>query len=71
MSGESPTLARSIGRFFGHVVSAVRHKADADSDARVLRVDRQERVVQTPTGPLVLRRTTIDEVRLPGGEETR
>ncbi|MBM4109247.1 MAG: hypothetical protein FJ255_10635 [Phycisphaerae bacterium] len=71
MSGDSPTLARSIGRFFGHVVSAVRPRLRTAGETRVVRVDREEKTVQTPSGPLVLRRTTIDEVCRPDGEGSR
>jgi hypothetical protein len=65
MSGENPTLARSIGRFFGHILAAARHRPRPGNGARVVRVELRERTVDTPRGPLLLRRTTIDEVCRP------
>ena len=54
---------RSLGEFFGHVWKGVR--TDPAPPRQVVRKDVQETTVETPRGPVTLRRTTVDEVELP------
>lgn len=57
---------RSLGEFVGHISRAV--KADVTPDLRErleVRRDVREAVADTPSGPIVMRRTTIDEVERP------
>ncbi len=56
-------LARSIGRFVGHIKSAI--SADVAPERQVLRHQTDEHQRDTPQGPITLRRTTIEEVELP------
>ena len=60
---------RSLGEFFGHIAKGVRTplKKEPASDPRrtVVREQVQEANVETPAGPVTLRRTTIDEVEVP------
>lgn len=66
-------LMRSLGEFFGHIAKGVRTdpaKPPAPPPAEALPPERtivrttvQEHTAETPTGPVVLRRTVIDEVR--------
>lgn len=67
--GEKKSIMRSLGEFFGHVSKAVKTPVDApmpatrdEPPASEVRRTVEERVAQTPTGPVVLRRTVIDEV---------
>jgi hypothetical protein len=53
-----------MGQFFGFLWAGVRGKAPADPPAS-RRVRTQERTIETPEGPVTLRRTTIDEVLPP------
>lgn len=59
-------LMRLLGEFVGHVAHGVKTDPNAP---RVEEVRRQttEETRETPAGPVVLRRTTIEEVVLPPG----
>lgn len=64
----SKPLMRSLGEFFGHVWSGI--KADPGSRPegtrpRVVRREVQEKTIETPQGPVTLRRTTVDEIEPP------
>lgn len=65
-------LMRLLGEFVGHVAHGVK-SSPAGGEARAHEVSREttEQVKETPAGPVVLRRTTIEEVVLPPGTETR
>ena len=54
---------RSLGEFFGHVWKGVR--TEPQPPARVVRREVQEKTIETPQGPVTLRRTTVDEIRPP------
>jgi hypothetical protein len=63
---------RSLGEFFGHIVHGI--KTDPSKGAggpegeparTVTRQTVEEETRQTPEGPVVLRRTIIEEVELP------
>lgn len=55
---------RSLGEFFGHIVQGI--KTDVDpSKKTVTRQTVEEETRQTPEGPVVLRRTVIEEVEVP------
>jgi hypothetical protein len=54
-------LARSVGEFFGILADAVKTDVTAPK-ATVVRETIEEARVETPTGPLTLRRRVIDEV---------
>jgi hypothetical protein len=57
-------LMRSIGEFFGHVVKGI--KTDVDpANKTVTRQTVEEEVRDTPQGPVILRRTIIEEVQVP------
>ncbi len=63
MSDEKITRMRGLGRFFGHVWGAVTTPAEGGERRRVeVRRDTEE---QTRDG-VTLRRTTIEEIELPG-----
>lgn len=54
-------LARSIGEFFGILIKAA--KTDVTKPApTIVREHVEERTVDTPQGPLTLRRRIVDEV---------
>ena len=58
-------LARSVGRFWGHLLGGV--KADVGKDSREVRRETEVREgVETPLGKATLRRTVIEEVELNG-----
>jgi hypothetical protein len=57
---------RALGLVAGDLWAVVTGKGAArGSKARLVRRDVQEREVRTSSGPVVLRRTTIDEVERP------
>lgn len=56
-------LARSLGRFVGHIKSAI--SSDVAPQRQVLRHQTDEEQRDTPQGPITLRRTTIEEIELP------
>ena len=58
-------LARSLGQFVGHIARAFRSESDRPSK----RVTVSRKVEEDDRGDVVLRRTTIDEVELRGGNE--
>lgn len=65
--GPKPTapdsLARSLGKFVGHLWTAV---SGASTPGKTqIRREVEERRVDTPEGPVTLRRTTIEEIELP------
>ncbi len=65
MSGESDKpLMRAIGEFFGEVWKGV--KTDPTKSGRVSRRSVEERVQETPEGKVVLRRTIVEEIIVPG-----
>lgn len=55
---------RSLGEFFGHIARGVKAPVTKPR-ATVVREQVQEARVETPEGPLTLRRRTIDEVEVP------
>lgn len=57
------TLARSLGEFFGILISAA--KTDVTARRTIVRTDVQQQTIHTPAGEVTLRRTTIDEVEQP------
>lgn len=62
-------LARSVGRFWGHLLGGV--KSDVSKDSREVRRETEIREgVETPMGKATLRRTVIEEIELNGdGQE--
>lgn len=58
-------LARSLGRFFGHIWAGVktdvRDVAAPSSPAPIRRETVEERVIESDQGPMLLRRRVIDE----------
>ncbi len=65
MGDTRPSLMRSLGQFFGHIAHSAKSKpTDAAETIEVSRETTTERR-QTPSGPVTLRRTTIEEVTLP------
>lgn len=58
---EDKTLMRSLGEFFGHIWKGV--TSDPAPTARRERTEEEHR--DTPMGPVTIRRTIIEEVRLP------
>lgn len=63
---EDPTLARSFGAFFGHIVDAI--VSDPDKARERVEVRKETTEERRPDG-VVLRRTVIEEVVLPPGTE--
>ena len=61
MPGKQPSLMRSLGLVTGDLWSLVSGKK-RKPPAVVVRKDVQTQTVDTPQGPLTLKRTTIDEV---------
>jgi hypothetical protein len=61
-SGPNKSLLRSLGEFFGHIAHGI--KTDP-SKPRVVRKTVEHEQRDTPQGPVVLRRTIIEEVELP------
>ncbi len=60
-------LARSVGRFWGHLVGGV--KADVSRDSREVRRETEVREgVETSHGKATLRRTVIEEIEFNGNE---
>lgn len=60
------SLMRSLGEFVGHITRAVKTDVTPDLRERLeVRRDVREAVADTPNGPIVLRRTTIDEIERP------
>ncbi len=60
------SLMRSLGEFVGHISRAVKTDVTPDLRERLeVRRDVREAVADTPSGPIVLRRTTIDEIERP------
>ena len=60
-------LARSVGRFWGHLVGSA--KADVSKDSREVRRETEVREgVETPHGKATLRRTVIEEIEFNGNE---
>ena len=71
------TLLRNLGEFFGHVAHGIASDPNGPKPPEtagvspvappepgaIVRSETHERIVSTPEGPLVLRRTVIDEVR--------
>lgn len=62
MPAKKPII-RSLGEFFGHIARGI--KTPVDPKRKVIREHIEEKSVETPEGPLTLRRRTIDEVELP------
>lgn len=57
---------RSLGEFVGHITRAVKTDVTPDLRERLeVRRDVREAVADSPGGPIVLRRTTIDEIERP------
>ena len=61
-TGESKSLMRSVGEFFGHIIHAI--KTPADDGSQVTEINRE--VMETTRDGVTLRRTTIDEIEVPG-----
>lgn len=62
MPDEKP-LMRSLGEFFGEIWKGVR--TDPSRPGRISKRRVEERVEQTSEGPVILRRTIIEEVIVP------
>ena len=59
MTDRAPkSLAHSLGEFFGHIIKGVK----ADPSRTVVRTNVEEETRQTEAGPVVLRRTVIEEI---------
>ena len=64
-SDNNPSLPRAIGRFFGHIVQAVKAPAPTSEREEVSRTTQETQGhmgTDTGTKKVVLRRTTIDEI---------
>ena len=60
------SLMRSLGEFVGHITRAVKTDVAPDLRERLeVRRDVREAVADTPGGPIIFRRTTIDEIERP------
>lgn len=59
--GPNKPLARSIGEFFGILAQAARTDVTKPAPT-VVRETIEERTVNTPQGPITLRRRVVDEV---------
>lgn len=55
-------LMRSLGEFVGHIWKAVSSDPRERRDRQVLRSEVEERRADSPEGPVVVRRTTIEEI---------
>lgn len=71
-------IARAVGEFFGHLWRAVKSDVRRMSSpmtptsgrpAAEVRREVREQVVQTDRGPVVLRRTVIDEIQPAAGAD--
>lgn len=62
-------LMRNLGEFFGHIAQGVR--TPVGPQRTVLRKEVQEETRQTESGPVVLRRTIIEEVEVRPPEPAR
>ncbi|MCB9838548.1 MAG: hypothetical protein H6813_04350 [Phycisphaeraceae bacterium] len=61
-------LARSVGRFWGHVLRGV--KADVRKERQEVRRETEVREnVETPMGKATLRRTVVEEIEFNGTAE--
>ncbi len=70
MPARKKPLARSLGEFFGILWDAAKTDVTkppvaATTPPTIVRKEVQEKTVDTPRGPLTLRRTTIDEIEPP------
>ncbi len=64
-TGDQKSLARSLGQFFGHLIQGVKTPAGkATAPKQEVRRQVEEERVETPQGPVVLRRTIIEEVEI-------
>ncbi len=64
---------RNLGEFFGHIAKGLRtdpSKPPAPPQKVVTRQTVEEETRETPQGPVVLRRTVIEEVELPQTKNT-
>ncbi|MFO0894432.1 MAG: hypothetical protein U0574_05680 [Phycisphaerales bacterium] len=64
---DAPGLMRSLGRFFGHIVAGVRTPAARAGGSAGSGATRRTVESETREDGVVLRRTTIEEVRYPPG----
>lgn len=55
-------LMRSLGEFVGHLWKAVRTDPGPERERQVLRSEVEEDRRETDKGPIVVRRTTIEEI---------
>jgi hypothetical protein len=63
-------LMRSLGEFFGHIVHGIKTDVTKpDTNRTVTRQTIEEETKQTAQGPVILRRTIIEEVELPPGAD--
>ncbi len=75
------SLMRSLGEFVGHIWKGATAPVEGDNKhpdhaarSQRLRIELEQEQRSTPQGPVVLRRTTIEEIELPaaaGGREDR
>jgi hypothetical protein len=57
---------RNLGEFFGHIAKGLRTDPSKPAAQKVVtRETVEEETRDTPQGPVVLRRTVIEEVQLP------
>lgn len=62
---EDKSTMRALGEFFGHVIKGVKTDPSKPVPAAT-RTRVEEETRQTPAGRVVLRRTIIEEIVLPG-----
>ncbi|MCP4759610.1 MAG: hypothetical protein GY894_03535 [Planctomycetes bacterium] len=65
MAKKRKSLMRCFGEFAGEIIKGIRTPADAD------REEISRRVEERTENGVTLRRTTIDEIELPTGQEPR
>ncbi|MEM9372197.1 MAG: hypothetical protein AAGA55_01010 [Planctomycetota bacterium] len=63
-------ISRAVGRFFGHLWKGIRTPADAGEAAPATRTERvretrESRPAEVEGQPVILRRTTIEEIEFP------
>lgn len=59
-SNDDKPLMRSLGEFFGHIISGVK----TDPTKKVVRKDVEVETRETKEGKVVLRRTIVEEVEV-------
>ena len=70
MAPRNKPLMRFLGEFVGHVAKGFTAPLKPKDARLVVRREVEEHQVETPQGPVTLRRTTIDEVELSKPKQT-